>query len=475
LLGWEARRTRHTPKHGVSGLAPLCPASMQVAPVLAESFKPSPKPLGVAPEEAAWIALDEVLRRLVGRLCVAARGQSTQLDAQLGRVSSAIRKRSQATELEPLLGDLGRAISALDDAPVTAQRSSPANQAYVAAACYLVRLLERLSIDTSGQNKVAELKSLLSGATTDAALGDAIERMAELVNEQLQKFQRDKGEVERTLAQVNDQLDEVAAYLFGEDTDRAEAQQSTQKLDGEVREQLTQLDQCAQTTRELETLRADVARRSQAIHDHMGEFREREAQRQAAYAERAERMRLRIAELERETRTLHASLQREKRMSTTDALTGIPNRLAWDERVAHEFARWKRFRRPMCLVAWDIDNFKAINDSFGHAAGDKVLYVVAQHLARQVREIDFVARYGGEEFAMLLIGTRAEDALRVCNGLRERIAKLNFHFRQKPIPVTVSCGIAGFDGEDTIEGVFERADLAMYRAKREGRNACLVG
>jgi diguanylate cyclase len=443
--------------------------------VLAESFKPNPKHPGVGAEEAAWLALDEVLRRLVGRLCVAARGQSTQLDAQLGRVAAAVRKRSRAPNLEPLLGDLGRAIAALDDAPAASHRSAPPAPAFGAAAAYLVRLLERLTIDASAQARVAEIKSLLGAASSDAAIGDAIERMAELVNEQLQKFQRDKGEVERTLAQVNDQLDEVAAYLFGEDADRAAAVQSSQQLDGAVREQLSELGESAQAARDIEILRADIARRSQAIHNHMGEFREREAQRMVAYTERAEHMRTRIAELERETRTLHASLQREKRMATTDALTGIPNRLAWDERVAHEYARWKRFHRPMCLVAWDIDHFKAINDNFGHAAGDKVLYVVAQHLARQVREIDFVARYGGEEFAMLLIGTRPDDALRVCNGLRERIAKLNFHFRQKPIPVTVSCGISGFDGEDTIESVFERADMAMYRAKREGRNACLVG
>jgi len=71
---------------------------------------------------------------------------------------------------------------------------------------------------------------------------------------------------------------------------------------------------------------------------------------------------------------------------------------------------------------------------------------------------------------MLLLGTGPEDALRVCNTLRERIARLNFHYRQKPIPVTVSCGIAVFQGDDTPETVFERADEAMYRAKRAGRN-----
>jgi diguanylate cyclase len=446
--------------------------------VLVEPRKPShprsPTP-SLGDEETAWRALDEVLRRLVGHLCVAARGQSTQLDAQLGRVASALRRRAPAPEVEGLLGDLHRAIVALDDVPAAGQRAAGASPPFGIAAGYLLRLLERLALESRAGSRIEELKALLAAATSDAAVGEAIERIADLVNEQLQALQRDRGEVERTLAHVNSQLDEVAAYLFGEDADREAAQQSGQQMEGQVRGELAELGDSVRRAQDLEALRRDVIARTGAIHQHMVEFREREASRHAAYQQRADRMRARIAELERETRTLQDSLRREKRLSTTDALTGIPNRLAWDERIAHEFARWKRFRRPMCLVAWDIDHFKNINDTYGHAAGDKVLYVVAQHLARQIREVDFVARYGGEEFAMLLIGTRPEDALRVCNGLRERIARLNFHFRQKPIPVTVSCGIASFEGEDTPESVFERADLAMYRAKHEGRNACVLG
>jgi diguanylate cyclase len=446
--------------------------------VLVEPLKPHP-PRAPTPslddEEKAWRALEEVLRRLVGHLCVAARGQSTQLDAQLGRVASALRRRAPAPEVEGLLGDLHRAIVALDDAPRVEQRGAGPSAAFAMAAGYLTRLLERLALEPRVASRVDEIKALLAAAASDAAVAEAIERMADVVNEQLQALQRDRGEVERTLAHVNSQLDEVAAYLCGEDADREAAQRSSQQMEGQVRGELAGLGDSVRAAQDLEALRRDVLARTEAIHQHVVEFREREATRLAAWQDRADRMRARIADLESQTRALQDSLRREKRLSTTDALTGIPNRLAWDERIAHEFARWKRFRRPMCLAAWDIDHFKAINDSYGHAAGDKVLYVVAQHLARHVREVDFVARYGGEEFAMLLIGTGPEDALRVCNGLRERIARLNFHYRQKPIPVTVSCGIAVFDGEDTPESVFERADLAMYRAKHEGRNACVLG
>ncbi len=430
-----------------------------------------------ARDESAWKALDHALRRLVGRLCVAARGQSIQLDAQLRRVIDTIRKRADACEVEALLDELGRAIAALDDQPHTpaagAVESSTSGIAH--AVTLITRLVERLALEPRLQARAIELKQRLARATNEAALADSIEQIAELVNEQLRQFQRDKGEVERTLHEVNEQLDEVAAYLFGEDADRVASQQSGRQLDGAVIGELESLDVSAAGATDLAALRHAVTHRTGAIHAHLTDFREREATRIVAYHERADRMRSRIGELERETRALQNSLQREKRLSLTDALTGIPNRLAWDERVAQEYARWKRFGRPVCLATWDIDHFKAINDTFGHAAGDKVLHVVAQYLAKQIREVDFVARYGGEEFAMLLIGAAPEDAMRVCEHMRERIAKLNFHFRQKPIPVTVSCGIASFAGGDSAESVFERADGAMYRAKREGRNLCIMG
>lgn len=428
-------------------------------------------------DEAAWRALDQALRRLVGRLCVAARGQSKQLDAQLMRVIETIRKRSDAAEVEHLLDDLGRAIAALDDkqqaAVETAADSGPSGIAQ--AVLLIARLVERLALEPRLLARAGELTLKLASATTEAALADSIERIAELVNEQLQQFQRDKGEVERTLHEVNEQLDQVASYLFGEDADRVESRQSGQRLDGAVVGELKSLGDCVAGATDLVTLRHAVTQRTGAIHSHLSAFREREAARVVAYHERADRMRSRIGELERQTRALQNSLQREKRLSLTDALTGIPNRLAWDERIAHEFARWRRFGRPMCLATWDIDRFKAINDNFGHAAGDKVLHVVAQYLAKNIREVDFVSRYGGEEFAMLLVGTVPEDAMRVCEQMRERIAKLNFHFRKQPIPVTISCGIASFAGDDSAETVFERADVAMYRAKREGRNMCVMG
>jgi diguanylate cyclase len=185
-------------------------------------------------------------------------------------------------------------------------------------------------------------------------------------------------------------------------------------------------------------------------------------------------LRARVEELERESRVLQNSLQEEQRAAMIDALTGIPNRAAYDDRMAHEFARWQRHGGTISIAAWDVDNFKNINDEFGHMAGDKVLRILGQHMARSVRGTDFLARYGGEEFLMIMVGMDADQALKACNKIRAGIQAIAFHFRDRPVTVTASCGITTFRMGDVPEMAFERADGALYEAKDGGRNRCVV-
>src|SRR4029453_16579334 len=157
-----------------------------------------------------------------------------------------------------------------------------------------------------------------------------------------------------------------------------------------------------------------------------------------------------------------------------DALTGVPNRAAYDDRIEQEFKRHKRFARPVSILAWDIDRFKAVNDAYGHKAGDKVLRVIGTHRPRRVRDTDLVAPYGGEEFVMLLVGASAEESRIVADKIRLEIAQLGFHLHDHPVAVTASCGITSFMATDTPDVIFDRADRALYKAKEAGRNCCVI-
>jgi diguanylate cyclase len=230
-----------------------------------------------------------------------------------------------------------------------------------------------------------------------------------------------------------------------------------------------------ETAKDLQQIRDQVRNRIDAIDQHLQGFRQREATFAAAVHARNDQMRSRIVELEAEAKRLQGQLQDEQRASTIDVLTRIPNRQAYDKRIDEELHRLRRFKQATCLAVWDVDNFKRINDTYGHRAGDRVLRAVADCFASRIRSTDFIARYGGEEFVMILPGTHLEDASSFSERIRAAIAEIGFHFRGSPISVTVSSGVTALVPEDTAGGAFDRADKALYQAKQTGRNRCVTG
>ncbi len=187
-----------------------------------------------------------------------------------------------------------------------------------------------------------------------------------------------------------------------------------------------------------------------------------------------ENLQRRVLALNEEKERLYRILEEKNAILLRDPLTGVGNRLAYQERLQQEFQRWRRFGTPLSLLIWDLDRFKRVNDEHGHAMGDAVLRWVAQQLADRARSTDFVARYGGEEFVMLLPGADLRAAWKVADEIRSRIARFGFDRAGMHLPITISCGVASFAPGDSPQTVFQRADLALYRAKREGRNQCVI-
>lgn len=159
------------------------------------------------------------------------------------------------------------------------------------------------------------------------------------------------------------------------------------------------------------------------------------------------------------------------RASACDYLTGIANRRTFFEAAELELERWRRFPRPLSVVAIDADFFKQINDTWGHAAGDEVLRNLAQTLSATVREIDVVARLGGEEFAALLPSTDLEGALKLAERFRAAVESQQVMVGSQEIRYTVSIGVASMDSEVSgMDQLLKLADSALYAAKKAGRN-----
>jgi diguanylate cyclase (GGDEF)-like protein len=153
-----------------------------------------------------------------------------------------------------------------------------------------------------------------------------------------------------------------------------------------------------------------------------------------------------------------------RRLALTDELTGLPNRRAWEEAVRRELARAMRDRHPVCIAVLDLDGFKRFNDEHGHQAGDRVLADSSRAWQSQLRSSDVLARYGGEEFAALIPAWPLEIAVEVVERLRLATAG----------GLTASAGVAAWDGRETGEELFGRADAALYEAKQSGRDRTIA-
>jgi len=157
-----------------------------------------------------------------------------------------------------------------------------------------------------------------------------------------------------------------------------------------------------------------------------------------------------------------------------DGLTQLANRTYFDEKLGEMVQLMQRYNESFCLLMIDVDNFKTINDSYGHAAGDRILKGVAFKIKETLRATDFSARFGGDEFAVILIKATARTATDVAWKLCTTLRESRFLLDGIQVNVTLSIGVAEADAQDTEEVLMKRADEALYRVKEVGRNSVML-
>ncbi len=178
----------------------------------------------------------------------------------------------------------------------------------------------------------------------------------------------------------------------------------------------------------------------------------------------------------RYTERLRASVKASIEMAITDPLTGLYNRRYLETHLNHLIEHYINRGKALSVVAVDVDFFKAINDTYGHDIGDKVLQELSVRLKANTRSVDLCCRVGGEEFIMVLPNTATELSSRIAERLRRSVGSKSFECGlAQPVPVTISVGVASLNGaDDTLEKLLKRADQALYSAKREGRNRVVI-
>jgi two-component system cell cycle response regulator len=172
---------------------------------------------------------------------------------------------------------------------------------------------------------------------------------------------------------------------------------------------------------------------------------------------------------------LRARQQELETLASTDPLTGLFNRRFFDERIAQEVARARRYHHPLAFAMLDLDHFKQINDRYGHAAGDRALRLLADVVRTELRVPDVAVRWGGEEFLLILPETDRDRAGLLVERIRERLLSLPLTINGESVPLRVSGGVAQLRLDCRLDDPIERADQALLRAKRDGRDRVCLG
>ena len=336
----------------------------------------------------------------------------------------------------------------------------------------LLKLLEELPLPERHQGQADTLRQRITAGLNMYELVPVLDDMGVLMLAIADVGQR---EFEGYLKQLNERLAMFQGSLQDVQADYSDSTEAARSLDSELRQQVDGLHNSVQEATDLDNLKELVESRLSGLLGTMAQYQQQRDTREQQVGERLQVLVDRVASMELEAKGFRDHLEEQRQKALIDPLTGLPNRAAWTERLDMELARLQRYGGELLLAVLDIDHFKRINDDYGHLAGDKVLKIIAGELFKRLRKTDFIARFGGEEFVLLIPSTPMEGGLKLLDTLRSAIENCPFHFRGERVTISLSGGISAFGSAESSEQVFERADQALYRAKRGGRNRIEVG
>lgn len=266
-----------------------------------------------------------------------------------------------------------------------------------------------------------------------------------------------------SLGQINDDV--------GRSIDSSQLQfEQRQAGNAQLKSHISSIEEAVSVSDSLETLKEQTQFCVKNLVTTLSEQQNSDQQGQDALMSLLSSMQEQIDTLQKQAVAYKKKLAEQVLQSRTDPLTRLPNRQAYNEKLEEAYLKFKSTGSALAVAVVDIDHFKAINDRFGHAVGDKTLQVVSRFLKQNLGKNHFIARWGGEEFVLLIPNTTIENVDKHLNDLRNKLALMPFKFKQEKVTITASFGATYFTDTDTTDSVFERADQFLYKAKNEGRN-----
>lgn len=299
------------------------------------------------------------------------------------------------------------------------------------------------------KNQLQALQGKFQTIEKPKSLADAFDRQKGNIFNHIQRQKTYLNERESEFREIIDLMTTAMSGLDNENRDFY----SSIRSQGERFEQITLLDDIKRIKNEL----------VQEVEKMRAIVRQKEGQDQKA-----------LDALSSQVNALKRELDKARHSANTDGLTGVYNRKALDDYLLGLIDRNRVTRQPFSLLMMDLDHFKQLNDTYGHTVGDRMLVAFAEKCRSSVRSDDFLARYGGEEFTLILPGASLRNAVKKAKTICKTIANSRYAADDSPkadaVSVTVSIGVSVYRQGDTVQGIVERADRCLYKAKESGRN-----
>ncbi|MFO7749782.1 MAG: diguanylate cyclase [Desulfobacteraceae bacterium] len=281
----------------------------------------------------------------------------------------------------------------------------------------------------------------------------------------------DREKIARFVQDIVKKILDIESGLDSSFQHAGDVLQSGREFNSFLKTELGQMKNSLDVAKNLDELRVEVSERLTSIEDALKTKREKDDALQEGGEKNRKAFQSDFQKLKQE---LDQATRHSKELETRlnqDPLTKAFNRRAYDQKIIDEMERFLRYNTVFSLLMLDADHFKAINDNYGHAVGDKCLQEIIKRTAPLLRKNDMLARYGGEEFVIVMPETSGKGAEQVAEKIRQTIEKIEFIYRQETVRVTVSIGVSQVKQEDrSHKELFDRVDTAVYQAKEEGRN-----
>jgi len=336
------------------------------------------------------------------------------------------------------------------------------------------KIIEKISsrlnkLQLSAQHS-QELLALNKKLIKDKSHDDVLQHCIEIFDVIVDDLKSERDSAKSFLTTLNETLSTVQNVVNKTLVTCQKSQESQDKINDKLQNQLIDMSGTVEQALSLDKIKVDISDKLQTISSTLEEKSKLEQENQKSLVKQLDTMAEKVKKLEAQSQVFEKKLAAQQRRSMQDALTKLSNRAAFDDYFSQSMVRYHHKPFDLALIVMDIDDFKNINDNYGHTAGDKTLQVIASTIQKTVGKNAFVARYGGEEFVLIYTGIKKTALVKELNKLNKNIANLPFKFKNNKVSITMSMGVTHIKSEDNIHIAFERADEAMYKAKAQGKN-----